>query len=94
MSEVPQQLWLDKILGGRRYCLRSNDMMTLLQSSAASTVVAVLPQYFSLQCSLVCVESENCPVMRKLWLVKHEDVRRSKRVRAIADELIALFDPE
>ena len=94
MGEAPQQMWLDKFRGTRRYCLRSNDMGTLFQAAAAGTGVIALPTYFARQRSLVRIESEQCPVKRKLWMVMHEDVRRSARVRAIADELIALFDPE
>jgi DNA-binding transcriptional LysR family regulator len=35
-----------------------------------------------------------CPVRRKLWLVMHDDVRRSPHVRAVADEIIAMFERE
>ncbi|ABC29815.1 conserved hypothetical protein [Hahella chejuensis KCTC 2396] len=33
-----------------------------------------------------------CPVMRELWLVIHPDLRRSPRVRKVADALIAFFE--
>jgi DNA-binding transcriptional LysR family regulator len=35
-----------------------------------------------------------CPVRRKLWLVMHDDVRRSPHVRAVADQIIAMFEQE
>jgi len=91
-KDAPHQQWLDNIRGGRRYCLRSNDQGTLVQAAAAGSGVAVLPHYFSAQPNgLVWVESQPCPVKRKLWMLMHEDVRRSAPVRAVADELAALF---
>ncbi|GJJ04959.1 LysR family transcriptional regulator [Duganella rhizosphaerae] len=93
MKDTPQQQWLDKIRNGRRYCLRSNDLGTLYQSVAAGCGVAVLPEYlFNMRLGdLVAIDTPACPVRRKLWIVMHEDVRRAAPVRAVADELIALF---
>jgi DNA-binding transcriptional LysR family regulator len=94
LSDSPQQQWLDKFRGQRRYRLRSNDLSTLCEAAVAGLGVVVLPQYVSqLHTRLVPVESESCPVSRKLWIVMHQDVRRAARVRAIADEVIALFEP-
>jgi DNA-binding transcriptional LysR family regulator len=82
-----------KIRGGRRYCLRSNDLGALFQAAVAGCGVAVLPQYFFdiQRGGLVAIETPACPVRRKLWIVMHEDVRRAAPVRAVADEIIALF---
>jgi DNA-binding transcriptional LysR family regulator len=94
MSDSPQQQWLDRFRGQRRYRLRSNDLSTLCEAAVAGLGVTVLPQYVSqLHTRLVPVESESRPANRKLWIVMHQDVRRAARVRAIADELIALFEP-
>jgi DNA-binding transcriptional LysR family regulator len=95
LSDAPQQVWLDKIRGGRRYCLRSNDLGTLFQAAATGCGVAVLPDYFfgGQRSDLIPVDTEMCPVKRKLWLVMHEDVRRSAAVRAVADEILTLFLP-
>jgi len=94
LSDTPQQQWLDKIRGQRRYRLRSNDLSTLCEAAVAGLGVVVLPHYVSgLHTRLVRIEAEHCPVKRKLWIVMHRDVRRAVRVRAIADELIALFEP-
>lgn len=94
LSEAPQQLWLDKFKGQRRYRLRSNNLGALCEAAVAGVGVVVLPHYLSRPLTrLVRVETESCPVKRKLWIVMHQDVRRAARVRAVADELIALFDP-
>jgi DNA-binding transcriptional LysR family regulator len=93
MQDTPQHQWLEKIRGGRRYCLRSNDLGALFQAAQAGCGVAVLPEYFSAiqRGDLVAIDTPACPVKRKLWIVMHEDVRRAAPVRAVADELIALF---
>ncbi|WP_317203431.1 LysR family transcriptional regulator [Janthinobacterium sp.] len=93
LQDTPQHQWLDKIRGERRYCLRSNDLHTLYQTAVAGCGVAVLPDYFfaTPHAGLKYIDSEPCPIKRKLWIVMHEDVRRSAPVRAVADEIIGLF---
>lgn len=93
-QNAPQQEWLDKLRGQRRYSLRSNDLLTLLQATVAGCGVAVLPRYAAAGVPGLAVLAPACPVRRKLWLVMHGDVRRSPPVRAVADELIAIFDNE
>ncbi|MTV40713.1 LysR family transcriptional regulator [Duganella radicis] len=90
LQHTPQHLWLEKVRGERRYCLRSNDLGTLFQAAVAGCGVAVLPDYFRAE-ALVDIPAPACPVKRKLWIVMHEDVRRAAPVRAVADEIIALF---
>ncbi|MFS2007406.1 LysR family transcriptional regulator [Duganella sp. CT11-25] len=93
LRDTPQHLWLDQIRGQRRYCLRSNDLGALFHAAVAGCGVAVLPPLFFdiARSGLVAIEAPACPVRRKLWLVMHEDVRRSPPVRAVADEIVALF---
>ncbi len=93
LQNTPQHQWLEKIRGERRYCLRSNDLRTLYHAAMAGCGVAVLPDYFfaTPHAGLEYIDSEPCPIKRKLWIVMHEDVRRSVPVRAVADEIIALF---
>ena len=93
LEQAPQQQWLDKIRKGRAYALRSNDLGVLYQAAAGGCGVAALPHYVAHQRAgeVELVESEPCPVKRKLWIVMHEDVRRAPAVRAVADQLGALF---
>lgn len=92
--DTPHQHWLDEIRGKRRYSLRSNELGTLLQAALAGCGVAVLPRYVAEHAprKLIRIDTPACPVRRKLWMVMHEDVRRSPHVRAVADEIIAIFD--
>jgi DNA-binding transcriptional LysR family regulator len=94
MSDTPQQEWLDKIRGARRYCLKSNDLGTVLQATLSACGVAVLPRYVAEEGEgrLARIDTPPCPIKRKLWLVMHEEVRRSPAVRAVADEIIAMFE--
>lgn len=93
LTDVPQQQWLDKFRGSRRCCMVSNDLGTLYQAALADCGVAVLPEYFfgPQHGGLVRIATEGKPFMRKLWIVMHEDVRRRAAVRAVADEINALF---
>lgn len=93
LTDVPQQQWLDKFRGARRCCMVSNDLGTLYQAALADCGVAVLPGYFfgPKHGGLVRIATEGKPFMRKLWIVMHEDVRRRAAVRAVADEINALF---
>jgi DNA-binding transcriptional LysR family regulator len=93
LQDAPQQRWLDEIRGARRYSLRSNDLAALYQAALADCGVAVLPHYMvdASGDALVAIDTPACPVTRALWIVMHDDVRRSAPVRAVADELIALF---
>jgi len=94
LQDAPQQQWLEQIRAGRRYCLRSNDLGALYQATAAGCGVAVLPHYVvDGSGAVVLIDSQPCPVKRKLWIVMHEDVRRAAPVRAVADEIAALLLP-
>ena len=93
-QEAPQQDWLDKLRGSRRYSVRSNDLLTLLQAAVGGCGVGVFPHYAAARAPGLVVLDPACPVRRKLWLVMHDDVRRAPHVRAVADEIIAMFEQE
>jgi len=88
LESSPQHQWLESVRAGRRYALRSNDLGTLRQAAVAGCGMAVLPGYMWDGLTRVL----DCPVQRQLWIVMHADVRRSPPVRAVADQVIALFD--
>ncbi|MCS0616449.1 LysR family transcriptional regulator [Massilia kyonggiensis] len=93
-QDAPQQEWLDKLRGARRYSVRSNDLLTLLQAAVGGCGVGVFPRYAAGRAPGLVVLDPACPVRRKLWLVMHADVRRAPHVRAVADEIIAMFEQE
>ncbi len=95
LRDLPQQTWLDKFAGTRRFVLRSNEQCTLARAASSGLGLTVLPCLLAAQLpDLVKADAVDCPVTRKLWMVMHEDVRRSARVRRIADEIGTLFSQE
>lgn len=95
LLDMPQQQWLEKNAAGRPFAFRSNDLHTLLQAVRAGLGVGVLPHFLARNDPLlVPITSPECPVKRTLWLVLHPDVRRSPRVRAVADEMVEIFAGE
>lgn len=92
LRQVPQQQWLDGIAAGRRFILRSNDLAALLQGARGGHGIAALPHFLGAgDPALAQVAAATCPTMRPIWLVMHPDVRRSPRVRTVADALLSVF---
>lgn len=91
LIQVPQQRWLNQVAGNRRFIFRSNDLSALLNATRAGLGVTVLPHFLAAgDPALTLVAEPHCPVARQIWLVMHPDVKRSPRVRLIADLLIAI----
>jgi DNA-binding transcriptional LysR family regulator len=86
LRETPQQQWLEQLAAGRPFTLRSNDLGALHQACRAGLGLAALPHFLARDdAALVELAQHPCPVGRPVWLVIHPDVRRSPRVRAVAD---------
>lgn len=95
LSQVPQQTWLDGIANGRRFVLRSNDLAALYQACRAGLGIAALPHFLGRPDNgLKQLDGYEAPTARRVWLVVHPDVRRSPRVRAVADSLAAMIAAE
>ncbi|MGD7125940.1 LysR substrate-binding domain-containing protein, partial [Ralstonia pseudosolanacearum] len=97
LRHMPQQRWLAAYAGARRMVLRCSDLAAIHRAALTGLGVAALPHF------LVSAETgtplRRLPVsdpalQRSIWLVIHPDVRRSPRVRAVADGLIALFEAQ
>ncbi len=92
LRQVPQQQWLDGIAAGRRFILRSNDLAALLHGARGGHGIAALPHFLGAgDPALAPVAAAPCPTLRPIWLVMHPDVRRSPRVRTVADALLSVF---
>ncbi|HEY1058170.1 MAG TPA: LysR family transcriptional regulator [Limnobacter sp.] len=90
--KVPQQQWLNKVAGERPSVFKSNDLMALQQAARAGLGLAVLPHFLAeSDPGLKPVSTLPCPIERQVWLVMHPDVRRSPRVRLMADLLVEVF---
>ncbi|MEP6721143.1 MAG: LysR family transcriptional regulator [Variovorax sp.] len=85
-GDVPHQRLLTDIAGTRPFVLRSNDLATLHHACRAGLGFAMLPSFLArADGALVEVPGSDRPILREIWSVIHPDVRRSTRVRCIAD---------
>lgn len=92
LRETPQNQWLEQLAGARPVVFRSNDVAALHQACRAGLGLAALPHFLARgDGQLVAIPEFTCPVRRPLWLAIHPDVRRSPRVKAIAELLTELF---
>lgn len=92
LSHVPQQKWLDQYAANRPFSLRSNDQIALHSAARSGLGIACLPHYQARDDTELVQISTTTPVpSRDVWLVLHADVRRSPRVRAIADLITGIF---
>ncbi|HET8668006.1 MAG TPA: LysR family transcriptional regulator [Terriglobales bacterium] len=91
LAAVPQQRWLNQVAGDRRFVFRSNDVAALRSAARTGLGVAVLPHFMAAgDDTLSFVSDPICPTVRQIWLVMHPDVKRSPRVRLVADLLVEL----
>lgn len=88
LAETPQQEWLDAFAAGRPFAFNSNDLNSIAAAVRFGAGIAVLPDYLA---AGLAIPGINCPVQRELWMVTHDDVRKSPRVRRTADWLAELF---
>ncbi|MGZ3182695.1 MAG: LysR family transcriptional regulator [Telluria sp.] len=91
LAETPQQRWLEELAGARPFALRTNDLLAQRAAALGGVGIALLPHFLAHgEARLKRLARPVCPVRRTLWLVLHRDVRRSPRVRAVADALAQL----
>lgn len=91
LVQVPQQRWLAQVAGDRRFVFRSNDLNAMLNATRAGLGIAVLPHFLAAKDrALSLLADPACPTVRQIWLVMHPDVKRSPRVRLMADLLSEL----
>ncbi|BEV70706.1 LysR family transcriptional regulator [Paludibacterium sp. THUN1379] len=91
LVQVPQQRWLAQFAGSRPFVFRSNDLAALLNAARAGLGIAVLPHFLAAgDEALALLVNPACPTVRQIWLAMHPDVKRSPRVRLLADLLAEL----
>ncbi|MBR0568132.1 LysR family transcriptional regulator [Azoarcus sp. L1K30] len=95
LRHQPHQIWFERYAGKRSFVLRSNDQIALLGAAQAGLGVACLAHYLAgHDARLVRIPTPDPTPPREIWLVQHADVRRSPRVRAIADLITTLCEEE
>lgn len=88
LDHVPQQRWLHHQAGGRPLVFRANDLTILAAATRAGMGVAALPHFIAAGDPGLCpLPTVDAAPVRGLWLVVHDDIRRSPRVRAVMNTL-------
>ncbi|SFF74637.1 transcriptional regulator, LysR family [Duganella sp. CF458] len=88
LAETPQQEWLNAFAAGRPFVFSSNDLGSIAAAVRFGAGIAALPDYLA---AGLIIPDIICPVQRELWMVIHDEVRKSQRVRRTADLLAELF---
>lgn len=92
LGEVPHQQVLANVAGDRPFVLRSNDLAAVHRACRAGLGLAMLPSFLARSDNaLVEIPGADRPVVREIWCVVHPDVRRSPRVRRMADLVAELI---
>ncbi len=95
LGEVAQQRWLERLAAGRPLVIRANDLATIHEAARAGLGVAALPRFLAdPDPALAELETPEPPISREIWLLVHPDLRRSPRVRAVMDGLVAIVESD
>jgi DNA-binding transcriptional LysR family regulator len=80
-------------LDGARTTVRSNDRFVQVKATGVGLGISELACFLGDERSeLVRVWPDQVPTLRSVWLVMHEDLRRTARVRAVAAAVSAAFE--
>ncbi|MBL8357668.1 MAG: LysR family transcriptional regulator [Delftia acidovorans] len=90
-AHLPAARWMARALHGRPCRLETNTLSAQLAAAQAGLGLAVLPHFLARQAGLVCV-AQQLGADQPIWLAMHADLAHSRRVRAVADHLIELFE--
>jgi len=92
---MPGQAWLRALLDGAKPVVRGNNWLVLHEAARGGAGLAVLPCYLGdPDPQLQRIGNVLPDVFADQWLLVHRDLRALPRVRAVMDEVIALFQRE
>ena len=87
--------WMARTLGSAPVVLRADTLTALWQAAEAGLGVAALPCYLGDTSSVLQrVREVIAPMAVELWLLTHGDLRRTTRIRALADWLATALGRE
>lgn len=90
-SHLPAAKWIARMLQGRPCQMQANTLSAQMAAAKAGIGLAVLPHFLARQAGLVCLLPE-LGADQPIWLAIHANLAHSRRVRAVADHLIHLFE--
>ncbi|EPY7349491.1 LysR family transcriptional regulator [Klebsiella pneumoniae] len=89
-QHLPAAQWITRTLRGRPCKVEANTLVAQVSAVSAGLGLGVLPHFMARASGLQCLQPE-IGADQTLWLVMHSDLAGSRRVRVLADHLIALF---
>ena len=92
-SHLPAAKWIARMLRGRTCQMEANTLSAQMAAATAGIGLAVLPHFLARQAGLVCLLPE-LGADQPIWLAIHSNLAQSRRVRAVADHLIHLFEEQ
>lgn len=90
-SHLAAAQWLTRHLRGAPCRLLCNSLAAQVAAAKAGLGLALLPHFLARPAGLVCLQSE-LGIDQGIWLAMQTDLSHSRRVRVVADHLIALFE--
>lgn len=90
-QHLPAARWVTRMLRGRPCRVEANTLVAQVSAVSSGLGLGILPHFMARASGLQCVQPET-GADQTLWLVMHSDLAGSRRVRAVADHLIAVFD--
>lgn len=90
-QHLPAARWVTRMLRGRPCRVEANTLVAQVSAVSSGLGLGILPHFMARASGLHCVQPET-GADQTLWLVMHSDLAGSRRVRAVADHLIAIFD--
>ena len=90
-QDLPVAVWLNQAFEGKAPALTTTSVATQLAACKAGLGIAVLPDLVTIDETVRCVKTlpELC---QPIYLVLHNDLRHSKRIRCVADFLTELIE--
>ena len=89
-QHLPAAQWITRTLRGRPCKVEANTLVAQVSAVSAGLGLGVLPHFMARASGLQCLQPE-IGADQTLWLVMHSDLAGSRRVRVLANHLIALF---
>jgi DNA-binding transcriptional LysR family regulator len=94
LASSPEGSWMARASRGARVALRTNGLVALRAALLSGIGVGVLPiPAAAMRGPLTCVHKIGRSVRREVYLVYHQDLRRSERVRAGIEAAISVLAP-
>jgi DNA-binding transcriptional LysR family regulator len=84
--------FMGETLEGARVALRCDNPLIQLQAAAQDVGIAELACFLGDECAdLVRIWPDEPPALRTAWLVVHQDLRRSARIRVVTSAIVEAF---